>query len=63
MGTKWSTVLSDPAIYAYGSQPPRSPESLRKRFGKLESRLSPDGRQRWLNRVIRIPTSELIGCV
>ena len=56
-------VLSDPAIYVYENQPPRSLEWLRERFAKLESRRSPDGHERWLNWVIRLPTSELIGYV
>src|SRR3982074_1655547 len=56
-------VLSDPAIYEYENQPPQSVEWLRTRFTKLESRRSPDARERWLNWVIRLPTSELIGYV
>ena len=56
-------VLSDPAIYEYENQPPPSLEWLRTRFAKLETRLSADGREQWLNWVIRIPTSELIGYV
>ena len=56
-------VLSDPAIYEYENQPPPSLEWLRARFAKLESRQSPDGAQRWLNWVIRLSTSELIGYV
>jgi ribosomal-protein-alanine N-acetyltransferase len=56
-------VLSDPAIYEYENQPPPSIEWLRTRFSKLETRLSADGHEQWLNWVIRIPTSELIGYV
>src|SRR5262249_37713055 len=56
-------VLSDPAIYEYENEPPRSLDWLRERFAKLESRRSADGRERWLNWVIRLPTSELIGYV
>ncbi len=56
-------VLSDPAIYEYENQPPPSLEWLRIRFTKLETRLSADGREQWLNWVIRVPTSELIGYV
>jgi len=56
-------VLTDPAIYEYENKPPPSLEWLRVRFTKLESRLSPDGREQWLNWVIRLPTSELIGYV
>ena len=54
-------VLSDPAIYQYENQPPPSLEWLRSRFTKLETRRSADGREQWLNWVIRLPTSELIG--
>jgi len=56
-------VLSDPAIYEYENQPPPSLEWLRVRFTKLESRLSASGEEQWLNWVIRLPTSELIGYV
>lgn len=56
-------VLSDPAIYEYENEPPGSVEELRERFARLESRLSPDGQQQWLNWVIRMPSGELIGYV
>src|SRR6266550_1197897 len=56
-------VLSDPAIYEYENEPPPSLEWLRARFAKLESRLSANGREQWLNWVIRLPSSELIGYV
>lgn len=57
------TVLSDPAIYEHENAPPPSVEWLRERYRKLESRRSADGREQWLNWVIRLPTSELIGYV
>ena len=56
-------VLSDPAIYEFENEPPPSAEWLRERFTRLESRHSGDGREQWLNWVIRLPTSELIGYV
>jgi RimJ/RimL family protein N-acetyltransferase len=56
-------VLSDPAIYEHENEPPPSLEWLRARFTKLEARRSPDGEEQWLNWVIRLPTSELIGYV
>jgi RimJ/RimL family protein N-acetyltransferase len=56
-------VLSDPAIYEYENEPPPSVEWLRARFTRLESRQSSDGQEQWLNWVIRLPTSELIGYV
>ena len=56
-------VLSDPAIYEYENEPPASLEALRQRYAALESRRSPDGREQWLNWVIRLPTGEPIGYV
>jgi RimJ/RimL family protein N-acetyltransferase len=56
-------VLGDPAIYEHENQPPASVEWLRERFLRLETRTSSDGREWWLNWVIRIPSSELIGYV
>ena len=56
-------VLSDPAIYEYENQAPLSVEGLRERFLTLESRQSRDGSQQWLNWVIRLPSSGLIGYV
>lgn len=56
-------VLSDPSIYEHENEPPASAEWLRTRFSKLESRVSPDGTERWLNWVIRLPTSVLVGYV
>lgn len=56
-------VLSDPAVYEFENEPPRSLEWLRARFAKLESRQSADGKEQWLNWVIRVPTSQLIGYV
>jgi RimJ/RimL family protein N-acetyltransferase len=56
-------VLSDLAIYEYENEPPESLEWLRARFTKLESRLSANGQEQWLNWIIRLPTSELIGYV
>src|SRR5262249_51785331 len=56
-------VLGDPALYEYENEPPASLEWLRQRFRKLESRRSPDGREQWLNWVVRLPSSQLIGYV
>lgn len=55
-------VLSDPAIYTHENQPPPSLEWLRERFRRLETRRSADGRERWLNWVIRMPSAELAVC-
>jgi RimJ/RimL family protein N-acetyltransferase len=46
-------VLADPAIYEFENEPPRSVEGLRERYTRLESRGSPDGREGWLNWVLR----------
>ena len=56
-------VLSDPAIYEYENKPPASVEALRARYAKLESRRSGDGREQWLNWVIRMDGAGLIGYV
>ena len=56
-------VLSDPAIYEFENAPPESATWLAERFAKLESRVSPDGAEQWLNWVIRLPTGSLAGYV
>jgi len=56
-------VLSDPAIYEHENAPPASVDALRVRYRKLETRRSGDGREHWLNWVVRLPTGELIGYV
>ncbi len=57
-------VLGDPAIYEYENQAPASVEWLRERFARLESRHSADGREHWLNWVVRATDDgALIGCV
>jgi len=61
--TAMFVVLSDPAIYEFENEPPPSLEWLQARFRKLESRQSPDGRQRWLNWVLRLPAGDLAGYV
>ena len=56
-------VLSDPAIYEYEGEPPQSVQGLRDRFADLETRQSRNGQEQWLNWVIRLPNTELIGYV
>jgi RimJ/RimL family protein N-acetyltransferase len=56
-------VLRDPAIYTYENAPPASVEWLRDRFERLESRQSADGAEQWLNWVIRLEGTGLIGYV
>lgn len=57
------TVLSDPAIYEFENAPPESEAWLRQRFERLERRASTDGREQWLNWVIRLPEGRLAGYV
>jgi hypothetical protein len=45
------------------TQPPASVDALRARYAKLESRRSGDGREQWLNWVIRMDGAGLIGYV
>jgi RimJ/RimL family protein N-acetyltransferase len=56
-------VLSDSAIYEYERQAPASLDWLRQRYARLESRGSPDGREQWLNWVIRLASGEAAGYV
>jgi len=56
-------VLSDPAIYEFENSPPESEDWLKQRYGRLESRVSSDGRERWLNWVVRLPDGMLAGYV
>jgi ribosomal-protein-alanine N-acetyltransferase len=56
-------VLCDPAIYEHENEPPASVEWLRTRFAKLETRLSADGTQQWLNWVVFLPPVAPIGYV
>ena len=56
-------TLGDPALYEYENEPPPSLEWLRDRYRKLESRHSPDGSELWLNWVVRLADSRLIGFV
>ena len=56
-------VLSDSAIYEFERVPPPSVERLAAGYRLRESRVSPDGRERWLNWVVRLPSDELAGYV
>lgn len=56
-------VLGDPAIYEFENEPPPSEEWLAWRFGRLESRGSADGAEKWLNWVVRLPSRSLAGYV
>lgn len=54
-------VLGDPAIYEFENEPPASADALRWRYERLESRGSPDGREGWLNWVLRLPDGRAAG--
>jgi [ribosomal protein S5]-alanine N-acetyltransferase len=56
-------VLSDPAIYEFERVPPPSVERLAAGYRLRESRVSPDGREKWLNWVVRLPNQEATGYV
>lgn len=56
-------VLCDPAIYEFERGPPPSVERVAAGYQRLESRLSPDGAEHWLNWVVRLPGGELTGYV
>ncbi|MBT9500925.1 MAG: GNAT family N-acetyltransferase [Burkholderiaceae bacterium] len=56
-------VLGDPALYEYENTPPVSLDALRERYGQLESRVSPNGAELWLNWVLRLTDGPLIGYV
>ena len=56
-------MLSDPAIYEFENVPPPSVERLAAGYRLRESRASPDGRQKWLNWVVRLTNKEAAGYV
>jgi [ribosomal protein S5]-alanine N-acetyltransferase len=56
-------VLSDPAIYEFEGVPPPSVELLAAGYRRKETRSSTDGREKWLNWVVRLPSNELAGYV
>jgi [ribosomal protein S5]-alanine N-acetyltransferase len=57
-------VLADPALYAHiGHAPPASVDVLREVYRALESRRSPDGREAWLNWVLRDVAGRALGYV
>jgi RimJ/RimL family protein N-acetyltransferase len=56
-------ALGDPAIYEHENAPPESVEALRDYYRKRESRRSADGREYWLNWVVRLPGERAMGFV
>jgi [ribosomal protein S5]-alanine N-acetyltransferase len=57
------SVLADPAIYEHEGEPPPSECWLAERYALLERRASSDGRDLWLNWVVRLPDGQLAGYV
>lgn len=57
-------VISDPSLYEFiDHKEPQSEVALRERLAKLETRLSPDGTEHWLNWVVRNAAGEVVGYV
>lgn len=56
-------LLQDPALYRYENEAPQSVERLRERFARLETRVSADASEAWLNWVVRLRGVGLIGFV
>jgi [ribosomal protein S5]-alanine N-acetyltransferase len=57
-------VVSDPSLYEFiDNKPPATEQAFRKRLQTLESRLSPDGTEQWLNWIVRNATGDLVGYV
>jgi [ribosomal protein S5]-alanine N-acetyltransferase len=57
-------LLQDPALYRYLDEaPPSDVEHLRARYARLETRESADGREHWLNWVVRLPGEPPLGFV
>ena len=57
-------VISDPALYEFiDAKEPASEEALRQRLLRLESRLSADGTEHWLNWIVRNSAGDLVGYV
>jgi ribosomal-protein-alanine N-acetyltransferase len=56
--------MSAAAIYDYmPAQPPVSASALRERYAHLEKGHSADGRERWLNWVVRLSSRQCVGFV
>ena len=57
-------LLADAALYRWlDDAPPADLDGLRARYARLESRTSADGRQHWLNWVVRRPGGPPLGYV
>ena len=57
-------VLKDVRLYEFlDEHPPVSVQELAKKLARSESRMSPDGKQRWLNWVVRTESGAICGYV
>jgi RimJ/RimL family protein N-acetyltransferase len=57
-------VIRDPALYRYiDRKEPANEAVLAERLARLESRMSPDGSEHWLNWVVRDASGALVGYV
>lgn len=56
-------VLCDPAIYEFERVPPPSVERLAAGYRLRESRVSPDGDEKWPNWIVRLSNQEVAGYV
>jgi [ribosomal protein S5]-alanine N-acetyltransferase len=57
-------VLRDPALYEFLEEvPPKSVEELAVKLARSEHRLSPDGKEHWLNWVVRVESGTIEGYV
>ena len=57
-------VLRDPELYEFLDEaPPQSIEELARKLARSESRVSPDGKEHWLNWIVRAESGEIAGYV
>ena len=57
-------ALRDPCLYQYlDEDPPASVQELEHKLARSESRLSPDGKEHWLNWVVRVDSGSIAGYV
>ena len=57
-------LLKDPRLYEFlDDAPPASAAAVRERVARSESRRSPDGREHWLNWVVRDAAGQVAGYV
>lgn len=56
-------LLQDPALYEFENQPPTSLAWLQARYARLAAGRSDDGRETWLNWIVRLPSGEAAGYV